>query len=147
MGLGALFVVIVILVSSLLGYAAFQGRGMDRQSKAYADAAIVAVTSDWDLTQLEDRASPALMKILVNQNFGQKLFTAFMRLGKLTKYDGSKGQSSTTIGIGEPSSTTAAYTAHAEFANGQADIDINLVKTGDQWLIYGFHVDSPVLLP
>ena len=48
---------IIIFVSII----AYNGRRLDKESKSYADAAIVAITSHWNEKDLIVRASPQLL--------------------------------------------------------------------------------------
>src|SRR6266851_10381943 len=67
---------------------------LDKESKQYADTAIIAVVSNWDQRQLLDRASPYLVKSIDAQGVGtlDALFQQWQRLGSMAKYGGAKGE-------------------------------------------------------
>ena len=48
-------------------------------------------------------------------------------------------------GFGKPSSTTAHYVCTANYQQGAASLDITLVKVDENWMVNGFHVNSPAL--
>lgn len=56
--LGALF--LVLLVVGGIGFAilAYRGNALDKESSAYADAALLAIASQWSQKALLERASP-----------------------------------------------------------------------------------------
>lgn len=45
--IGGLFLVLVLLAAGLVGYVAYQGRGLDASSKAYVEENIPAIISTW----------------------------------------------------------------------------------------------------
>lgn len=136
MALGGIFLVII----GLLVVAVVKGRALDKQSKAYADAAVVAIVSNWNDQALLDRASGAFMKTTNNEQLDQ-LFHRLRVLGKMTKYRGSKGSSSAYFSFNKWKwSITASYIGHADFQFGVAAIKINLIKVHGRWRILGFFV-------
>jgi hypothetical protein len=62
--IGGLFLVLVLLAAGLLGYAAYQGRGLDASSKAYVEENIPAIISTRSKDELLKRSSPQLLKII-----------------------------------------------------------------------------------
>jgi hypothetical protein len=88
---GAIFVVLVVLFEAVGVFLAVKGFRLDRQSRQYADTAIRAITANWSETQLSDRASPELPKVIDKQSGLQPLFTQWRRLGPLLKYTGARG--------------------------------------------------------
>ncbi len=144
--MGAIFCGLIVLALVGLIFSAIRGTKLDKVSRAYADAAIAAIVTNWDVDAFFDRASPELTK-LVSANDGDRLFGSFRRLGHLKHCDPVKGEARTVAIIGKPRTTTAHYEATGEFENGQATIKMDLIKHGDRWQILGFHIDSPVFLP
>ncbi len=136
MTLGGIFLVII----GLLVVAVIKGRALDKQSKAYADAAVVAIVSNWNDHALLDRASGAFMKTTNNEEIDQ-LFHRLRVLGKMTKYRGSKGSSSAYFSFNKWRwKITASYISRADFQFGVAAIKINLIKRHGRWRILGFFV-------
>jgi hypothetical protein len=41
---------------------------------------------------------------------------------------------------------SAAYTGKAVFETGPAEINISLIKHGDQWQLLGLHINSKVFI-
>lgn len=138
MVLGAIFAV------PLIGFVvvAIRGSALDRESKTYADTAAIAIVSDWSTQALFDRASPDFMKTTTREQV-DSLFAQLRVLGRMTKYDGSKGDSSSFYNVSARTLTiTAVYFAHAEFEHGSAQIKITVLKRGGYWQIVGFYVQG-----
>src|SRR5436190_22523012 len=89
--LGGVFLALVVLVGAAIGYIAIKGGSLDREAKAYADAAIPAIVGNWDVAELEQRESPEF-RSTTNASDLDKLFQMFRRLGTLKDYKGAKGQ-------------------------------------------------------
>ena len=138
----ALFLLLVILIS----FIAYSARGLDKESKTYADAALIAITSQWNEKDLTDRASPQFMATVKNPADLDRVVGMWRMLGPLKKYDGSKGDAH--IGYFWPGgkTITAVYVARAEFDRGSAMIKLSLIKTDGVWKILGLNV-SPGSFP
>src|SRR5476649_2090265 len=91
---GGICLVLILGVAAFIGYAAYQGRGLDASSKAYVDENVPTIISTWSKQELLTRASPQLLKV-VNEKPEQldQLFRMFSKLGAMRSYDGSKGDS------------------------------------------------------
>jgi hypothetical protein len=127
---------IVIFVSVV----AYNGRRLDKESKRYADAAIVAITSHWNEKDLIDRASPQFLATMKDPAALQLMMGALGSLGPLKKYDGSKGEARIDFHWRHGYTITALYVAQADFNAGPAQIAIFLIKKDGVWKILGFHV-------
>jgi hypothetical protein len=86
--LGVTFLVIVILVVAFVGYTAFSGGKLDKESKAYVDAAIPTIVSFWNEQELLKYASPEFQKATSPEDV-DRLFGWLSTLGRLQKYEGS----------------------------------------------------------
>jgi hypothetical protein len=136
--LGIVFVVLIVGIGGLVGFAAYRGAGLDAESKAYVDQAVVDIGQKWDKTELQKRASPALLRAVSPEQIAT-LFDNLAKFGKLTHYDGATGQS--IMKVGTDAGVSAHYVANATFENGPAHFRIDLLKIGDRWMIEGFYVD------
>jgi hypothetical protein len=132
----AVFLLFVILISVMV----YKGRGLDKESKAYADAAIVAIASQWDEKDLTDRASPQLMATVKDPAELDRVVGMWRMLGPLKKYDGSKGDAHIGYFWPRGETITAVYVARAEFDQGSAMIKLSIIKTGGVWKILGLNV-------
>ena len=140
------FLSILIIAVAVFAIRAFKGKGLDQQSKLYADSAIPAIISQWDEQALVGRASPEL-KVVLKKNGGlDNLFGRFHKLGRLKKYYGAVGESNISITTQNGKVITALYIAKADFQSGHAEIRIGLIKHGDNWQILNFYVNSPGFL-
>ena len=144
---GGLFLLLVLAIVSFVGYAAYQGRGLDASSKAYVEANVPAVTATWSKEELLKRASPQLLKII-----GEKpeqldqLFRKLSQLGAMRSLTDLKGDSNVSYTTQNGKITTAQYVGHAQFEHGEGEITIRLIQLSGQWQFVLFHVDSPLFL-
>lgn len=139
MFLGGVFLVLIVVIVIL----AIKANALDKESKQYVDTVIPAITSDWNIKEVEDRASPEF-KAAVNNEDLNKLFGMFRKLGKLKEYKGCKGDSNISLTTGQGKVITAAYVVNADFDTGPAEIYISLIKHGDLWQILGLRINSKV---
>jgi hypothetical protein len=137
---GGLCAVIFLLLVILIAFIAYTGRGLDQESKAYADAAVVAITSQWNEQDLTDRASSQFMAAVKNPADLDRVVGMWRMLGPLKKYDGSKGAAHIDVRYPQGKTITAAYVARVEFDHNSAQIKISLIKLGGAWKILGFYV-------
>lgn len=145
MVLGGLFLAIIVLAGAGFGYMAYTGSALDKESKAYAEAAIPAIITDWDSGALTTRESPELASSASAADV-DKLMQHFRKLGKLKQFDGVKGEATISALVPNGSRITAHYIGSAEFESGPAQIELGLIKRGDNWQILRFWVTSKALL-
>jgi hypothetical protein len=141
--LGGIFILVIVLLVGGLAILHVQGRALDRESKAYVDAAIPAIVAKWDINEIERRISPEFKATLKDGDL-EKVVRFFSKLGKLKEYKGAKGESNIKVLLGKGERITAAYVAYADFERGPAKIKMTLIKHGDGWQIYGLHINSRV---
>lgn len=146
---GGLFLVLVLVVGSFVGYAAYQGRGLDASSKAYVEANIPPIISTWSKDELRKRSSPELLKS-INERPEQldQLFQKLSKLGAMRSFGDVKGDSNISYTTQNGKVTTAAYVATAKFENGEAHIKVRLIQSpsSGQWQLLMFYVDTPLFL-
>ncbi len=117
-----------------------RGSALDKESKAYAEAAVRAIAADWKKAELLDRATPELLAKVKPAEM-DAWFESLSRLGRLIEFAEAKGQSLMSYRTGSGSTVTANYVVNARFQNGDATFRIGLLKYGDEWRIHGFFVD------
>jgi hypothetical protein len=131
---------IAIAFVGLVSIAAYTGPSFDRASKAYADAAVVAIASGWNEKDLVERASPQLMAAVGDQDRLDRALGVWRELGALKKYDGSKGEAHIVFSWPGGRVVTATYVSRVEFEHGSATIEISLIRSDGAWKIRGFEV-------
>src|SRR5437667_7040139 len=119
--LGVIFLALILLGAIAIGIAAFKGAALDKESKAYVDAAVAAIVSSWNTQELLSRASPEFNQVTSADDV-ERLFQALRVLGKMQKYQGSQGQSITSQILGKGTTISADYLVRAEFEGGTAKI-------------------------
>ena len=141
--LGSIFLALLVLGALGVGFLAWRGNALDKESKAYADAAIPAIITTWLDKALLDRASPEFNQTTNAVQVYQLFRQCESSLGRLQKCEPAQGQAAIFVTPQTGERITAKYTAKARFDNGEATITLSLIKHGDQWQIAGFHVDTP----
>jgi hypothetical protein len=142
--LGALFLIVIIFVAGVFIYAMTVGPQLDSDSKAYVDSTIPILTKDWNPEELRGRASMELLPLLKEPDLSN-LYRMFRKLGRMTRYNGAKGEAQIKISPQNLTITTrAAYLATADFENGPATMKMSLTYTDNIWQISEFRVDSPI---
>jgi len=138
--LGALTLVILVVGAVGIGFAVYNGRALDVESKAFIDTAVPAIAAKWSKEALLERSTPELRQSVTPDQL-DTLFAAFSRLGPLVEYKGAKGDTNMSYVSGVGSTVSATYVAMARFGNGDAVFRITLLKRNGRWLIHNFHVD------
>ena len=141
MALGYLFAVLllgVILGALLLAYA---GKRLDRSSRAYADAAILAVVTDWDVDELRKRASPEYDEAVDYGEVEDDFDALREEMGGLVAYRGSTGDSLITLSFKYGIEITADYRATVEFEAGMAEVQVVLIRHAGQWRVLDLFLD------
>jgi hypothetical protein len=142
--LGSIFLALIVLVALGIGFIAMRGHALDKESKAYADAAIPAIFTTWLDRALLDRASPELYHDKTTAVQVYRMFrSGESLLGRLQKCEPAKGQSEIFASSQTGKRITATYTAKAQFEKGEATITLALIKHGDQWQIRQFEIRPP----
>src|ERR1051325_6182874 len=123
--LGPTLGLIVILVAVTIVFLTLRGPGLDRESHAFVDCAVPAITSTWDEQGLVSRATPELLGDGRQQLDAQ--FSRYKQLGRLQDYEGAVGESDFTV-TPRGFKVTGHYRASARFDSGPADLKMSLVK-------------------
>ena len=145
---GGFFLVLVLVVAGFVGYAAYQGRGLDASSKAYVEANVPPIISTWSKDELLRRSSPQLLKI-INEKPDQleQLFQKLSKLGAMRTFGDVKGDATISVTTQNGKVITASYMTAAKFENGDAQIAVRLIQSpSGQWQLLLFNVNSPIFL-
>ncbi len=141
---GGFTLMFIIIATTYLGYLHHEGRKLDITSKAYIDTNIPVILSTWSMDELLKRSGDELWQHL-DKNEVNVFFLKMKQLGKMQKYEGSEGESSTDVSVENGKVITARYTASAIFQNGTAQMKVKLTLKHGQWQIGDFEVSSPIL--
>lgn len=142
--LGGIFGVLIIV--GVIGFSilAVKGNALDEESKSYVDDVTPKILANLNRVTLFQYSSEELKNSAPQEEF-DKLFNWFGKLGKFIEYKESNGQANISVTTQNGKQITAYYVAQAEFENGPATIKVSTMKKGDDWQIYGFHVNSMAL--
>jgi hypothetical protein len=138
MVLGYVFLVLIILAAAGIASLAIIGKRLDKESKVFVDSALPAIIEEWDISELQKRASPEFDDS-VDYDDLEEYLGSLLELGKLEGYKGSTGESNITLSLGGYE-ITADYTASADFEKGSVEIQISLIKHNGAWQILDFRV-------
>ncbi len=136
--LGYAFIVFIALMVAGAATVVVLGKKLDKESRAFVDTAVQAIAADWDIAELQKRASPEFDDA-VDYDSLEEDFSTLQQLGKFTEYKGSSGDSNITVSM-SGYAITADYTAIADFESGSAEMKISLIKRGGKWQILDFTV-------
>lgn len=142
---GGVLLVFVVFVVIGITYFRLRGETLDRESQAYAGAAIVAIVSTWNEKEFLERAAPELRR-RVSIDELHRLFKWAGALGAFEKYEPPEGQAHTSLTLKSGKLVSARYTSRVVFEKGEATVSVVLVKRGLLWQIAWFDVRSPVFL-
>lgn len=146
--LGGIFLLLILVIASLFGYVAYQGRGLDASSKDYVANNVPIILSTWSKDELLKRSSPQLLHVL-NGEQGQldQLFRKFSGLGALLSFGDIKGEANILYSAQYGKKTTASYIADAKFQNGEAKIIVRLILSPEgKWQFLLFRINSPLFI-
>ena len=145
--LGSIFLALIVLGAIGVVFVAVRGNALDKESKAYADAAIPAIVTTWLDKALLDRASPEFNQATSAVQVYHMFRSWESSLGLLQKCEPAKGQSLMSVTTYGGKTISAQYTAKARFERGEATIRLVLVKHGGQWRIVRFDVSTSQPVP
>lgn len=142
--LGGVFA--VLIVAGVIGFSmlAVKGTHLDKESKVYVDEVIPKILSNLSKDTLFQYANNELKKSATQEEF-DKIFAWLSKLGQFKEYKGSNGQANISVTTEKGKQITAFYEAKAEFESGPATIKIVTIKTGDNWKVMGFQINSMAL--
>jgi len=145
--LGILFLLILIVGGTVVGYIVHQGSGLDTESKNFVDSTVPKIISHWDMAEFDRADDKAVMeKAGFNADQESKLFAWCQKtLGPMTEYKGAEGQALINFSGGKQY-LSAQYSVSAAFQNGPAAVNVTLSKDSGEWKIVGFFV-SPKTMP
>jgi hypothetical protein len=144
--LGAIFLVLLVFGGVALIISIVRGTALDKESSAYADAALRDIVSQWSEKALLDRASPEFKQaVTIDQLDGDFRFCGL--LGALQHADPMRGGATIFWDNKRGKIITGNYTTKAQFENADATITLRLIKHGDQWQILKFDVQAPGFHP
>ena len=136
-------IVAVLIVAGIIGFSvlAVQGKGLDKESKAYVDKVTPIILANLNKETLFTYASDELKNSLSPAEF-DKIFNWFTKLGQFKEYKGSNGQTNISVTTEKGKQIIGLYEAQAVFEKGPATIKITVIKKGGEWQVIGFHIDS-----
>ncbi|MBW6440723.1 hypothetical protein K0B03_01670 [Patescibacteria group bacterium] len=125
----------ILIVISIFILISFFGNNLDQESKAYVDMTVPIIISSWDSQELISRASWELRESTPSEKIELSFIAFSNKFGQFREYKGSTGE----ISISHEN-ITATYDAEAVFENDLAVIQIQIIKTDDDWKIRGFQI-------
>jgi hypothetical protein len=128
-----------VLLAFVAAVVASVGNSLDKESKTFVDAAVPAIISGWDVTELQKRASDEFNNSVDYADL-IRYFAVLRKLGSLREYMGSMGESQITLSLLNGVSITALYTASADCDEGAVDLQLSLIKQKGLWRILGIRI-------
>jgi hypothetical protein len=141
-GCGALSLVLFVVGLIGFGILAYRGTQLDKESSAYADAALRAIATDWSEKALLDRASAEFKQATPIDQL-DAYFRQYAKLGHLQSAEPMKGQSGMSYHPNTGKRVQGFYSTKAQFENAEATVTLGVIKHGEQWQILSINVDAP----
>lgn len=146
-GLGIVFLCLLILGIIGILISANSGSKLDKSSKAYVDEVAPIILTSWNTQELLNRASPELLKFVPIDKLNTLFNMLSEKLGRLKEYKGSEGEAKINIIFPGGRTVRAEYIVRAVFEKGDAEVMVTLIQHNNKWRIQGFHVSSEALMP
>jgi hypothetical protein len=143
--LATIFLALIVLGALGIKFIAAPDNALDKESKAYADAAIPAIVTSWIDQSLLDRASPEFNQTITAAQVYYQFRWWESNLGRLQKCEPAQGQSLMSVTRPSGEAIRAKYATKAQFEKGEATVGLVLIKHGGQWQIVSFDVNSQLL--
>ena len=140
--LGDLLLAAIVVLALYGGYVVIRTKALNADAAAYSEQAIRAMVDPWNADAFLRRAAPET-KQRVGDRFMTDLFAWYAGLGKLEALDKPAGR----VGVGAFPGTAiremwAAYSAHAQFEAGPAEISVLLKREADAWQVAEVRIES-----
>ena len=136
---GALSFSFIVYSAVMFGVVYLRSGDIDKSSKEFVDEAVPAITSNWSVTELKNRATPDLAAFISLESSLQQM----SELGPLVNYGGSEGSAKMSVNFFAQKELEANYKASAEFTKEKATFFIGLKNINGQWKISNFKIESP----
>lgn len=133
----AVLALFLLLVAGVVSFIII-GNNLDRESRIFVDQAVPAIVSDWNIAELQVRASREFDQSVDYRQLEQ-FFEVLHELGDLEEYRGAVGESKITVSL-YGVTVTAEYVAAVDFEAGSAEFELTLIKRDGQWQILGFRI-------
>ena len=147
MGCGAISIALLLVAGVVAIIFIPRSLRLNREAAAYIEEAVPRIANDWDPHALIERASPELLAAVKNQDDWERLFSVYRRLGALQKLETPVGNITSGSFSGTGPFTIGQFTAAATFEHGQAQLRIQVRRSGDTWKIDAFQINSDLFLP
>ncbi len=127
--LGAVFLAIIVLVGAGVGVLAYRGYALDKEAKAFVDAAVPAIAAQWNEDALLERSAPEL-RAAAKPAAMSAVFQRFAQFGPLVKPARVWAEQAKLMAynLGKGGESAFSFTARAECQNGEAIFRITLLK-------------------
>ncbi len=145
--ISSIFIVVIIILAALAFNAVKPMLAMEKNARQFVTTSITAVTRHWQLQPLLNRAYPGYKAQLLKNDFGERLFIEYRKLGALKKLDPPIGVVFSGLSSQFGQKTTGQFTDTGTFKNGRATITVKLIKADKTWQIYSFSIISNAFLP
>lgn len=141
--LGIAISVVAAAIVLLFIYLRSIGTEMDKTSRDYVNESVTAISTDWNVNELKERASNEFISVTNDEELNKMFEYLEKNLGKMKLYTGAQGESSVFINNFRKD-IKASYIAQAEFEKNKANIYISLIWKNNKWQILGYRVTSSV---
>jgi hypothetical protein len=116
---------------------------INKTGTAYAQQSMEAIAANWDVKELESRASPEFKAATSKEQMAQIVALGKDKLGKLVQLQPFIMQNfNANTESGKGTATQITFNSSGKFEMGEADLSFVLVRRDDKWSIMGFKMNS-----
>ncbi len=144
--MGGAFITLIVAAIGLIASLVFVGRGLDDQSKAYAEKVLPPLLSDLTVDKFFSYVHPE-DKSKMNESEMRKYIDLFRsRLGEYQSSHAAVKCNANVNFTGGEQSISAVCLTEAGFKNGIAKIRLLLIKRGKEWNLNTIGIFSDALI-
>lgn len=143
--LGSMFSVIVVVIAIINIYTWHKSQKYEETAVPYIKT-VIPELSKWDTKSIKGYMAPKVLEQTTDETF-TKVIDFFSKLGRLKSFeDPDFSKAYTGSNAEEGTQTIITYTVDAVYENGDAEITLALLESGDSYKIYKFHISSIALV-
>lgn len=143
----------IVIICSIVGFNLYNAHQKSEQGLQFEATAlpfvkqVIPVISEWDPKKIRQLLAPEFLETNPEDRFNRAILF-FSKLGPLQSAEEPRfNEVVTKETAGEEAKRYVTYIVDAQYTNGDAEIQIQLIDRGDHFQLYNFTLRSEFLLP
>ncbi len=148
--LGGIFAALLLTLGIAAAILVPRGLRLNAAAVAFLDQVVPAIADDWDYRILKKHATAELTEANSDDDLERQCARWQRQLGALVSHQPAQGMintSATAVNWSGNSRTTGRFQLNAVFENGPAIVQVDLLRSDDQWRISGLEINQPPAAP